>query len=429
MTTVPTHVEAPNGQWIDEEVNIRRHRINWFGTWNIRLDPSSETSYQQQLVSQEDALRHPYGNALLTQKYYGELVGALRNIEAAGGREAANIASIQRDTGIKDLYNKSKRHVVKNVGETGTRGEVGYQQGTPTLYHVIRKGNQEIHLQILHSGNVFEFLYAVHSLAGHPGWQTAVKRHKSDGHYVTKQMLLNFKSSCPTCALNASSQGRVPSVGARRPIDSNFFRDRIQADLVKMKHPQENASGHLMQYILSVKDHFTGLIYLEAIEKKRPEIVAEVLARIFALIGYPLTFHSDNGGEFIGDSLINAIKEYFPLCAMVTGRRRVPWHQGSVENANKRIRQALRTLNNEAIALGRDPETNWVNYYQELSCWSIAIAAVQTKHPMSLCSLANFIVFLNPITLLTTQTSQQQIMLLDYEICCKMKSLMTVSAI
>jgi hypothetical protein len=133
MTTDPTNVDSPIGEWIEEEVNDRRHPINWFACWGVRLDPSSEASYRQQLASQENARDKPYGKAMHTESDYGKLIDALLAIEAAGGpgNKNCNISAIQESIGVKDLYSKRKTHVVKNVGETGTLGLRGESCALP----------------------------------------------------------------------------------------------------------------------------------------------------------------------------------------------------------------------------------------------------------------------------------------------------------
>jgi transposase InsO family protein len=93
-----------------------------------------------------------------------------------------------------------------------------------------------------------------------------------------------------------------------------------------------------MKRAMVVKDHFTGLCYIEALQ---PLFVGLALDKIFSFMGYPKIMHTDNGKEFTGKVLLRIIKRYNPQVTTVTGRPRHLQEQGSVENLNRRVRQAL----------------------------------------------------------------------------------------
>jgi len=52
----------------------------------------------------------------------------------------------------------------------------------------------------------------------------------------------------------------------------------------------------MMRWIITVKDHSTGLIWLSALPFKRAKFVAFELERYFGFVGYPQIFHT---GTFI----------------------------------------------------------------------------------------------------------------------------------
>jgi hypothetical protein len=123
----------------------------------------------------------------------------------------------------------------------------------------------------------------------------------------------------------------------------------MQVDLVSMrKKAIVSAEGTMKRYILCCKDHFTKFVYLDAIAKKTPEICAESLAKYFVMVGYPLILQTDNGLEFIGQQLVDRIKELCPDCVMVRGR---PRHR-TVKKELKRQQKTLRLQN--------EPYGNWV---------------------------------------------------------------------
>ncbi|KAG7359046.1 hypothetical protein IV203_015635 [Nitzschia inconspicua] len=103
-------------------------------------------------------------------------------------------------------------------------------------------------------------------------------------------MVNTFIQMCPTCIRRPPVI--KPLKGAASPIMSAAFRDRFQ------------------------------------IPRKQPIFVAEVLCRIFGLIGAPKLLHSDNGNEFTSQELIEAIKDLDEDILSVFGRPRKPNDQG-----------------------------------------------------------------------------------------------------
>ena len=83
-----------------------------------------------------------------------------------------------------------------------------------------------------------------------------------------------------------------PTKGAKKPILSLEFRDRIQVDLIDMRAMRKRyIYGNMQRWIMTVKDHLTGLVYLCALPQKKAIFVAAELEKYFGLIGYPEIFH------------------------------------------------------------------------------------------------------------------------------------------
>jgi uncharacterized UPF0160 family protein len=57
--------------------------------------------------------------------------------------------------------------------------------------------------------------------------------------------------------------------------------------------------GHMQQWIMTVKDHSTGFIYLVALPRKMAKFMAAELEKYFGLVGYPSIFHT---GMFISSA-------------------------------------------------------------------------------------------------------------------------------
>ena len=70
-------------------------------------------------------------------------------------------------------------------------------------------------------------------------------------------------------------------------------------------------------------------------------------------IGFPLIFHTDNGNEFIAETVFRLLKQS-PFTYCVCGRVRTPSDQGSVERGNKDIKKAIaKTINDALVTEGK----------------------------------------------------------------------------
>ncbi len=96
-----------------------------------------------------------------------------------------------------------------------------------------------------------------------------------------------------------------------------------------------------MRWVLTIKDHTTGLMYLCALPWKHPDLVAYKLQEIFGVIGYPKIFHTDNGKEFTAKLILQFLCAMNPNILSVTGHLRQPRNQGTIKNMNKFLRGFL----------------------------------------------------------------------------------------
>ncbi len=111
-----------------------------------------------------------------------------------------------------------------------------------------------------------------------------------------------------------------PARGSRKPIQSRNFRDRFQINLIDFcKLRKRDPFGVLMCWVLVIKDHATGLIYLCALPRKHPHLVVYKLQEIFAIIGFPKIFQTDNGKEFTGKVVLKFLCQMNPNICIVTG--------------------------------------------------------------------------------------------------------------
>ena len=81
--------------------------------------------------------------------------------------------------------------------------------------------------------------------------------------------------------------------------------------------------GVLMHWIMTVKDHVTGLVYLTALRPSqgRGKNVLPINSReIFGILGFPRIFHTDYGKEFTAKVVIRFLRQMNPNILTVTGR-------------------------------------------------------------------------------------------------------------
>ncbi|KAG7341286.1 hypothetical protein IV203_023237 [Nitzschia inconspicua] len=157
---------------------------------------------------------------------------------------------------------------------------------------------------------------------------------------------------CPTCNSRKYIIKQKPlTTRPSFPIDTPAFRDRFLVYLIDMKDKaQEDVRGVLCKWLLVIQDHCTKLTYCEPIPRKRPIFVAEVLSRIFGLIGAPKLMQADNGKESTAKDIIEALRELDENIPTVFGRLQKPDDLGAVENTKKMIKSILQDLEDDQRA-------------------------------------------------------------------------------
>ncbi len=79
----------------------------------------------------------------------------------------------------------------------------------------------------------------------------------------------------------------------KKPIISSEFCVRFQVDIIDMRTMRENDVYEVMQHwIMTGKDHSTGLVYLAALSRKTAVFVANKLEKYFGFVEYPHIFHT-----------------------------------------------------------------------------------------------------------------------------------------
>jgi hypothetical protein len=102
------------------------------------------------------------------------------------------------------------------------------------------------------------------------------------------------KIYCKNCYMCMEKQPTVPPrKGAKKPIILSEFCDRFQLDLIDMRTMRKkDVYGVMQHWIMTIKDHSTGLVYLAVLPRKTAVFVANELEKYFGLVGYPHIFYT-----------------------------------------------------------------------------------------------------------------------------------------
>ncbi|CAF1056525.1 unnamed protein product [Brachionus calyciflorus] len=133
-----------------------------------------------------------------------------------------------------------------------------------------------------------------------------------------------------------------------KPIRSNSFNERMQIDLIDFRTMPDGEYC----WILNAQDHFCKVCWLRPLKDKSTKEVARALIDIFGHFGAPKILQSDNGKEF-RNSIIEALKLFWPDLTLVHGRARRPQTQGSVDRSNGDVQNILGSW------MRANKSTNW----------------------------------------------------------------------
>jgi hypothetical protein len=206
---------------------------------------------------------------------------------------------------------------------------------------------------------ICDVIWEAHQRIGHLGHDKTHGMFKKTYYSPTQALIKIFGEGCSVCL---EKQPKVPPCkGTKKPIISSHFCDCFQVDLLDRRSRRtKDVYVKGQQWIMTVKDHSTGLIYLCALPKKKVSFVAYELEKYFGFVGYPQIFHIDNGKEFIALVVQDLLINNNPNCFLVTGRPRTPCDQGSVESGNKLVQQIMKSILSQQRQAGL--EDNWTKF-------------------------------------------------------------------
>ncbi len=188
-----------------------------------------------------------------------------------------------------------------------------------------------------------EVFYAIddwHQGQTHLGQERTWTYCRDKYYNVSQELVEHYCQTCIVCL--KKNPVTEPAKGSRKPIRSLHYRERFQIDLIDFRMLRKrDPFGVLVHWIMTLKDHATGFIYMCALPKKRANLVTYKLHEIFGVIGSPKIFHTDNGKEFTAKVVLKLLCSLNTNILSVTGRPRQPQDQGSVESMNKFVKRNI----------------------------------------------------------------------------------------
>jgi transposase InsO family protein len=220
------------------------------------------------------------------------------------------------------------------------------------------KGGELKTLPVAIKENFFDILYTIHSIQrGHCGVNKIEKQLKLRYHGIPRSIVSIFCATCSICNLKTvqHSQARL------KPIRSDGFLNRLQIDLVDMRHNEVEVDGVKYKWICHVEDHFSKFhVIWPQKDKSAKEVVAGLEERVFAYFGLPDILQSDNGLEFKNSLMVSLLTSWDGSCRFVHGRPRHPQSNGLVEQANGTMERMIASMCEQF------QNKNWVSFLPKI---------------------------------------------------------------
>lgn len=197
------------------------------------------------------------------------------------------------------------------------------------LYYHGRKAKGT--LLVIPHDDVFDTIVHEHCAIQHQGtnktWYEVSRRY----HGIPKSAVDWVLQRCMLCHLHCAGPRPAPW----QPIVSHHVMERVQMDLIDMR---EQPDGKY-RWILHIKDHYSRFCMLYPLRRRRGAVVVRHLMEWIAVLGPPQILQTDNGIEFVNDTIQHVAMEHGILIRHgQTGR---PRSQGLVERANGHVRRMI----------------------------------------------------------------------------------------
>ena len=163
-----------------------------------------------------------------------------------------------------------------------------------------------------------------------------------------------FRTHCPVCQLSQPQNIR-PQL---HPIIEKDFLDRVQVDLIDMRHSPDNEYNYIGLFM----ENFSKFYVLFPLKSKTAGEVSYMLQEhVLAYLGPPKIFHSDNGREFVNNLIHTMFEKWGGDVTFVSGRPRHSQSQGLVERGNRTVEQKIAAMKlDEGHGENKYPWVSWL---------------------------------------------------------------------
>jgi hypothetical protein len=196
---------------------MRRHRIAFYGTLPIKLDPGLTLSFEDQVRGGETRTNY-VGKSVLTMFTYDLYMKIKRKQQLPD----FSMADIAREYPDKKSSNNWYRQAQKY--KLSTNGDFLVKTCLRTRTVNGQKTQESINLRTLHLGNVFDEMVVVHYvLAPHQSLDALHNQYFMQGFNISFDFVKKFRETCEICCAQSVQAPTVKFDGAVRPIISHQF--------------------------------------------------------------------------------------------------------------------------------------------------------------------------------------------------------------
>ena len=180
--------------------------------------------------------------------------------------------------------------------------------------------------------NIVSTVYSHSLVGGFRGTEPLYKKIKQSYLGITRQDVADVLKK-----MELKQYQRIPALKKLQTIITSRPMEQIQIDLIEVA--DWAYFNDKTEFLMTVKDMFSKFAWCIPLKNKSCAVVAERLQHLFLVEGFPEILQSDNGGEFIGEEMVELSKRYD-----MEVRHSLPYHsstQGSIEKFNSTVRNMI----------------------------------------------------------------------------------------
>lgn len=212
--------------------------------------------------------------------------------------------------------------------------------------------NSPVYRIVVKLSDIEAIIQSEHETGSHCGVSATYKRITQKYCCLSRDLVLEYLKRCTICKDVRS----IPKKASRKPLQPIISKGtfhHILIDLIDYSKSPVERDGKKYMFIAHAIDHYSTFRVAEPLEHKAAKDVYDFVRRLFSIIGYPVIFQSDNGGEFKNGLLESYLAENH--VEFRHSKPYTPTTQGKIERANQSLKQAI----NKNIRISKT-STNWV---------------------------------------------------------------------